>query len=339
MPKISIIIPVYNVQPYLRKCIRSILSQTFQDIEIILVNDGSTDTSIKIINDYADSDLRIKAITQLNHGVSAARNRGLEAARGEWIYFCDADDELFENALEVLVAQTEIPGVNFVMAGYETYDDKGNLIYSQPEREELNLSIEQCLENMFHPWFYCYQGYLWTKLFKRENIERIGLRFNENIYFNEDRLFCVQYLCGLTGCDEKSYGRYITTPIYRYFKRQDSAMASLEKQFNHKFVTDLDAFCIMMTTMQKSKMPKRLIRLCKEGLLNSIDWIAKRKKRFKVTDKELTEKLRYIKRHYIGMKDVIILRMKWLNKFGHLPRDIYEIIVNRLTPPHYHISD
>ena len=103
MAKVSVIVPVYNVEKYIRKCLDSIVSQTLNDLEIILVNDGSTDTSPAICEEYKRKDERIKMITQKNQGLSAARNAGLKDATGEYVIFIDSDDYIAENMLEILV--------------------------------------------------------------------------------------------------------------------------------------------------------------------------------------------------------------------------------------------
>ena len=100
MSKVSVIIPVYNTDKYLRECIESVISQTLQDIEILLINDGSTDNSGEICDEYAKKDLRIKVFHQTNLGVSAARNNGIDNAEGEYLYFLDSDDMIGENFLE-----------------------------------------------------------------------------------------------------------------------------------------------------------------------------------------------------------------------------------------------
>src|SRR5690606_15460378 len=101
-PLISVVIPVYNVESYLENCINSIVQQTYSNLEIILVNDGSTDNSTKICETAASKDSRIVLINQKNQGVSSARNNGLSIARGEWIYFIDADDFLNLDTFELL---------------------------------------------------------------------------------------------------------------------------------------------------------------------------------------------------------------------------------------------
>ena len=102
MPKISIIIPVYNAEKYLKICVDSILNQTFKDFELILIDDGSSDTSKEICEQYIKLDNRVKVIEQSNKGVSVARNNGLENSCGEYIMFCDSDDWIEEECLENL---------------------------------------------------------------------------------------------------------------------------------------------------------------------------------------------------------------------------------------------
>ena len=99
MPKISVIVPIYNVEKYLAKCLDTILAQTFSDIEIICVNDGSTDNSRKILSEYAKKDSRIKIVDKKNGGLSSARNAGMKVAQGEFISFIDSDDWIDETLL------------------------------------------------------------------------------------------------------------------------------------------------------------------------------------------------------------------------------------------------
>lgn len=114
MAKISVIIPVYNTERYLRECLDSVVNQSFQDIEIICVNDGSTDHSAEILNEYAQKDSRIQIVSQVNQGLSAARNAGLDVATGAWITFIDSDDALPHDALKILYAVAEKTGCQIV---------------------------------------------------------------------------------------------------------------------------------------------------------------------------------------------------------------------------------
>ena len=103
-PKISVIVPVYNVEKYLRRCIDSILAQTFSDFELLLIDDGSKDSSGEICEEYAGKDARIRVFHRQNGGVSTARNLGIDKAKGEWIYFVDSDDVVLPSALGTFVA-------------------------------------------------------------------------------------------------------------------------------------------------------------------------------------------------------------------------------------------
>ena len=119
MPKISIVVPVFNVEPYLRDCLDSVLAQTFRDLEIICVDDGSTDGSSAILAEYAKTDDRIRVIRQPNGGLSAARNAGMDAATGIYLYFFDSDDMLASNALDRLYELAEEHNLDQILFGTE----------------------------------------------------------------------------------------------------------------------------------------------------------------------------------------------------------------------------
>ena len=144
-PLISVIVPIYNCARYLPQCIESILAQTYTNLEIILVDDGSTDNSRKICNDYAAMDLRIKVIHQANAGVSVARNIGLKWARGEYIGFVDADDYIAKDMYEYLYSlifkyQTKISICNY----YEVRNSQITICADSPNDEQ-KLSTKQAL--------------------------------------------------------------------------------------------------------------------------------------------------------------------------------------------------
>lgn len=126
---ISVIVPVYNVKPYLEKCVDSIRNQTYQNLEIILIDDGSTDGSGALCEEYAKIDSRVVALHQKNAGQGAARNYGLEKAHGEWIGFVDADDWIDRNYYEKLVQAAETAGADMACCDRRVYDEQGNLTY------------------------------------------------------------------------------------------------------------------------------------------------------------------------------------------------------------------
>ena len=234
-PQISIIVPVYNVEDYLRQCLDSIIAQTFTEWECILVDDGSKDNSGSICDEYAQKDNRFIVIHKPNGGVSSARNIGLEQARGEWVFFSDADDLLEFDALETLIKGVE-NGNPFIMAGFNKLSKDKTLIETSVKEIIKEISIEDAIREQYKPSDFSYQGYLWCKLFRLDIIKNNHLRFDEGIVFNEDGLFIMQYICCLK---DKVY--YSTKPVYNYIERGSSAMGSTINHFNPKFVTHLDS--------------------------------------------------------------------------------------------------
>lgn len=124
-PLVSVIIPVYNVQDYLSECIESVLNQSYQNLEVIVINDGATDNSGDIINKYRDSDERIVAIVQTNKGIAESRNVGINHATGEYIYFLDSDDKIALNMFEVLIPQMQSKNLEMIHFNAEAFSDEG----------------------------------------------------------------------------------------------------------------------------------------------------------------------------------------------------------------------
>ena len=263
-PKISIIVPVYNAEKYLRQCLDSILNQSFSDFEVLLVDDGSKDDSEKICDEYAVKDKRVHVCHQANQGVSVARNVGLENAQGEWMYFPDADDIVMPNALNMMMSFAD-KTIEYIMCGYEVYDENGACTYSIEERKQKIIDRDAALIEMFAPTDYRYQGYLWNKLFRASIIKENSLSFVRGIKFNEDRLFNVEYLCHV-----KYKVVYTTTPIYQYIERTNSAMASLTQRFNPAFITDLDAFVRMRKVLLKTQISKDIITAHADAMYHSV---------------------------------------------------------------------
>ena len=248
--KVSIIVPVYNVADCLRRGLDSILSQSFQDYEAILVDDGSTDDSGKICDDYAARDCRIQVVHKENGGVSSARNAGLENAAGEWVYFMDPDDELFSDGLATLVGGIS-EDVDAVMGGYNEYRLNGTLLRTT------NLSLEtrfldksKSLRPLFAPYFpeLGYVGHVWLRLYRMSVIKENRIRFDEAVAFREGTLFNVAFLCFSRGNT-----LVIPKPIYRYFHRETSTVWSLSKGFSRSYLTSFDANVKMLRIIKQTK--------------------------------------------------------------------------------------
>ena len=263
-PKISVIVPVYNVEQYLPRCIDSILSQTFTDFELLLIDDGSTDKSGMICDEYAKKDSRIRVFHKENGGVSSARNLGLDNAEGEWIFFSDADDILELNAFQIFIFKVDSIDTDIVMAGYRVYA-RNNAINNEINNEsDKLLSRNEALKEMYQPTDFPYQGYLWCKLFRSSLIQKHQLRYNEKLYFNEDRLFIVQFLC----CSKKSVA-YTTRVVYNYICHSSGAMESLKKRYNKKFATDFDAYILMKEVIFNYCDNTRIHQLALKGIMDS----------------------------------------------------------------------
>lgn len=240
MSRISIIIPCYNAAQTLGRCLDSILAQGFTDYEVILADDGSTDGTAAVMASYAAGRDSFITVSKPNGGVSSARNAALAKASGEWVYFADADDFLEPRCLETLVSQIR-DGVCMVMAGYREVGPGGTVLQDYPASGFSPLDIDGALVELFRPSVLAYQGYLWDKLFRKDIIDGAGLRFDEDIFFNEDRLFIFRYLRAASGLVQSS-----TVPVYVKVSG-DGAMASLGKGFTYKHSTDFEAFARMVS--------------------------------------------------------------------------------------------
>ena len=193
MVKVSVIIPVYNVENYLEECLDSIINQTLKDIEIICINDGSTDNSLEILNDYASKDSRIKVLTQENKGLSATRNHGLKLAEGEYIYFMDSDDILELTALEELYGisknDEECDMVIFKLINFD--DDSNEKFISNYYEMEFLRKFKNKYFSYKDVGIKIFDVAVSTpgKFFKRDLIHDLtfpeGLIFEDNLFFTE----------------------------------------------------------------------------------------------------------------------------------------------------------
>jgi len=193
-PKVSVIVPVYNVEAYLTECLNSIVNQTFDDIEIILVDDGSTDLSGNIMNEFAKKDSRIIIYSQLNQGVSAARNSGISLASGEYILFVDSDDSILENSIETIYKQATETNADIVIGNVLYCYQDGRQIKAFHRTQEMNniiISGDICFMKLMEVNAYPPLTYL--LFIKREFLKKNELYFKKDV-IHEDELWCVQAL-------------------------------------------------------------------------------------------------------------------------------------------------
>lgn len=227
---VSIIIPVYNMEKYLDECIISIVNQTFQNIEIILIDDGSTDASLDICMKWSKSDSRIQVWHQNNRGVSSARNKGIEMAKGEYLLFVDADDYVDEEYVQSLYEKLDL--ADMIICGYSKVTDHQSPILLGKEgllkREEL--FFHMVCTNIVHMSS-------WNKIYRKTILRENNIKFHENIAIGEDMIFVVEYL---QYCN--SY-YYINRAIYFYRKNEQSATNSTysSRKFNEKNISSLES--------------------------------------------------------------------------------------------------
>ena len=186
MSRITIIVPCYNAQNYLHRCIDSILTQNYIDIELLLVDDGSTDNSGTICDEFAKYDKRVRVFHKKNGGVSLARNLGLDNSLGEYIMFVDSDDYMLPGMLEVMLSTLESKTTDLVVCG--TTETGGG--YWRPIAD-VDYSINQLKENFVSLLHTELLSPPWNKIYKKEIIG--SNRFCEDISFGEDLLFNIQY--------------------------------------------------------------------------------------------------------------------------------------------------
>lgn len=192
IPEVSIIVPVYNVENYLEKCINSILNQTFKNFELILVNDGSTDRSGEICEEYKQRDKRIKVFHNSNQGVSMSRNFGIDEAKGRYLMFCDSDDYVNETWIEELYKMILLyPNAWINCNLYRLdYDNKEKTIIENDLNEITILDVSQYYKTIKLG----ISGSVWNKIFDKRIINKFNIRFNESISYGEDVEFTINYL-------------------------------------------------------------------------------------------------------------------------------------------------
>lgn len=239
---ISIIIPVYNTEAYLQKCLDSIASQSYEDWECILVDDGSNDGSPSICDEYVKNDNRFKVVHKDNEGVSTSRNVGLENATGDWIYFCDSDDKLHD--AESLTNLLKLANnADLAVGSYIALDDNDKDVTDTLESIKTFVGLlsgkEYMSEHMEPKLHIGYIGFLWNKLFRRDIIKKNKLRFDPDIKYAEDLLFITQYVCS-PDCHKIAINNNLK--IYEYYQHSSSAMANIRKHYNPAFFTDFIAY-------------------------------------------------------------------------------------------------
>lgn len=222
---ISVIVPVYNVEKYIYQCVDSILNQTYENLEIILVNDGSLDNCGKICDEYAKKDNRIIVIHKENGGVSSARNVGIENSHGKWISFIDSDDWIEKEYFEIMLEQAQSQNAEIIVCGYNKIwgnsVEKINIL----GKKEIYNSKEYLIKTL-NPQSGC--GFCHMKLIKKESINNI--RFDESLIIGEDALFNMQISKNITKAV------FCKIALYNYRNNGNSAVKRYDENYVGKFL-------------------------------------------------------------------------------------------------------
>ena len=238
-PQVSIIVPVYNVENYIERCLNSLVNQTFKDIEIITINDGSTDKSLELLNKYAKEDIRISVIDLGDEGVSYCRNLGIEKANGKYIMFVDSDDWIDSSMVEVMYKKAEENNLDLVMCSYirEFKDHSKEKIFNLPQEiiykdnevknELLRKLVGPIKEELSNPEMLDALGTVWGKLYRTDILKENKIKFVDlkEIGSAEDTLFNIftfNYL---------SKVMFLNKPMYHYWRDNPKSVTS---QYNPK---------------------------------------------------------------------------------------------------------
>ena len=225
--KISVVMPIYNAADYLKPALDSVINQTLTDIELICVDDGSTDNSLSIIKEYQQTDERVRILTENNAGPSIARNKGLARARGKYVIFLDADDFYEENLLEKLYDLAEEEKLDVAICKFDIYNNRKAKFEDniRSDHGEIFTESDVVSKNDYPDVILsCTTGYIWNKLFRREFLVEKELVFDEELRVFEDTHFVVNALSlaeGVGKCHERliHHRVYTNQPRNKLFKK------------------------------------------------------------------------------------------------------------------------
>lgn len=230
MSKITVVVPVYNVEDCLAQCLDSIRSQTLEDIEVVCIDDGSTDDSPSILSKISQRDKRIRVIAKENGGLSSARNVGIEVASGSYVMFVDSDDYLEANACQTVFEAFEDGSADIITFGAKCFPKEDSYPWLEECLSPRNAAYNTfCMDILFeersHP-------YVWRSAFSKVFLDSAGLRFREDVRFGEDQVFHFMAYPRAGGV------RFLSDKLYNYrVARQNSLMnmseASIERKILH----------------------------------------------------------------------------------------------------------
>jgi len=241
-PLVSIIIPVYNAQDYLGACIDSLLVQSYSNFEILLVNDGSTDSTLKLMQEYAVKDSRVKVFNKANAGVSSARNLGITQCQGDYTIFIDSDDVIHYEYIELLLKKAVSENSDITICDYYVTEGGSENVISYSGSEDITCYISEILNH--NVW-----GVLWNKMFKSSLYKSNGIFFPDGINMWEDIYFCINTLVVAKKIS------FVERPLYYYTIRKGSLVNT---NMSMRRIDDQISIVSMLSENDKIKSLKSL---------------------------------------------------------------------------------
>lgn len=309
--KVSIIIPVYNSESTLKRCIESVINQTYKNIEILIINDGSKDKSLNIMNEYKNKDERIIVINQKNKGLSGARNTGVNNATGDYITFIDSDDYIKPNLVKDTIKIFEEYECDVVRNNYElSYENGKTKLRNEMYEENRIINIEEKKEELIQNILLGkVQSYSWLLTIKREILDKNNLKFDEDIFFMEDIVFIIR----LIFCIKNIY--FVREPNYFYYQSNENSLTKDTK----KYVKNINNILVMKKRLEKIlKMNinefENYIKIINTVYLNGIIGYLKISVRNSGNYKEILDELKKIResqdiKEMLGNKSLKLLKL------------------------------
>lgn len=308
IPKISVIVPVYNVEKYLPRCIDSILSQSFTNFELILVDDGSPDNSGRICDKYAAKDSRIRVIHKKNGGASSARNVGIKNAKGEWITFIDADDYIEQGFFAIPGELSE----DLLIQNYKK-EEGGNITSVEFEKSVIpHRDMQTFINENLHQIIFLSP---WAKFFKRSLLQSYNISFLENIKVGEDNLFVLDYLHIVQSIRVLGSSKYVYVGGFSVSKYHQSVEKSIE------------GIHLMMSKYDNLKANSKIFLTFRFLLYYNLIHPKKYKTLKRWRNDSVVKRIHGIISKDLGFKWNLIYKNYAIYKMYHF----YEKIINRLT--------
>lgn len=309
--KVSIIIPVYNSESTLKRCIESVINQTYKNIEILIINDGSKDKSLNIMNEYKNKDERIIVINQKNKGLSGARNTGVNNATGNYITFIDSDDYIKPNLVKDTIKIFEEYECDVVRNNYElSYENGKTELRNEMYEENRIINIEEKKEELIQNILLGkVQSYSWLLTIKREILDKNNLKFDEDIFFMEDIVFIIRLIFFIKNI------YFVREPNYFYYQSNENSLTKDTK----KYVKNINNILVMKKRLEKIlKMHinefENYIKIINTVYLNGIIGYLKISVRNSGNYKEILDELKKIResqdiKEMLGNKSLKLLKL------------------------------